>query len=60
MDLGILAAIVMLIGWAIATFFFEAPGFVHAFLTIGVTMLIWRIVARSTPDTPVTQPDKKR
>lgn len=52
MDLGIIVAIVMLIGWAIMTFFFEAPGFVHFFLTLGVTMLIWRIVKRSTPELP--------
>lgn len=64
MDIGIIAAIVMLLGWAIATFFFDAPGFVHIFLTLGVTMLIWRIVKRSTPDTaaapPPAAPKKKR
>lgn len=48
MDLGIIAGVVMLVGWAIATFFFEAPGWVHLFLTLGVTILIWRIVARGT------------
>jgi MFS family permease len=52
MDLGIIAGIVMLAGWAIATFFFEAPGWVHIFLTAGVTMIIWRIVARKTPALP--------
>jgi hypothetical protein len=52
MDLGIIAAIIMLVGWAIATFFFDAPGWVHFFLTAGVTMLVWRIVKRSTPELP--------
>jgi hypothetical protein len=52
MDLGIIAGIVMLIGWAIATFFFNAPGWVHIFLTAGVTIVIWRIVKRSTPELP--------
>jgi hypothetical protein len=52
MDLGIIAGIVMLVGWAIATFMFEAPGFVHFFLTAGVTLIIWRIVRRSTPELP--------
>lgn len=52
MDLRIIAGIVMLGGWAIATFFFDAPGWVHIFLTAGVTLLIWRIVARSTPELP--------
>jgi hypothetical protein len=62
MDLGIIAAVVMLIGWAIATFFFEAPGWVHLFLTLGVTMLIWRIVQRDTPDavTPAEPARKKK
>ena len=59
MDLGIIAAVVMLIGWAIATFFFEAPGWVHLFLTLGVTLLIWRIVKRGTPDLPATPTNKK-
>ena len=52
MDLGIIAGIVMLVGWAIATFFFEAPGWAHVFLTAGVTVIIWRIVARKTPELP--------
>jgi hypothetical protein len=57
MDLGIIAGIILLIGWAIATFFLDAPGWVHIFLTGGVTLLIWRIVKRGTPD--VTPPTKK-
>lgn len=59
MDPGIIAAVVMLIGWAIATFFFEAPGWVHLFLTLGVTMLIWRIVKRGTPDAAPEPPKRK-
>ena len=46
MDLGILAAIGMLVVWAIGTFFLDAPGWLHALLTFGVFLLIWRIVAR--------------
>ena len=46
MDLGILAAIAMLALWAVATFVFEAPGYVHLLLTAGVFLLIWRIVVR--------------
>ena len=60
MDLGIIAGIVMLVGWAIATFFFDAPGWVHFFLTAGVTMIIWRIVARGTPDVPVGKVSTKK
>ena len=40
-------AIVMLVGWAVWTFAFDpAPGWVHLFLTLGVFLLIWAIVAR--------------
>ncbi len=47
MDLGLLAAVVMLIVWAVATFALDAPGWVHLFLTLGVFCLIWRIAARA-------------
>jgi len=50
MDLGILAAIAMLVLWAVATFQFDAPGWVHLLLTAGVFLLIWRIVVRGTRD----------
>lgn len=65
MDLGILAALAMLAVWAFATFTTEATGWVHALLTVGVFLLIWRVVARSTPAPrdaglpPASQPSKK-
>ncbi len=43
MDIGLIAAIVMLIVWAIATFALDAPGWIHLLLTVGVFLLIWRI-----------------
>ena len=46
MDLGILGAIVMLVLWAIAALVMQGPGWVHLFLTLGVSLLIYRIVAR--------------
>jgi hypothetical protein len=49
MDLGIVAAIGMLVVWAIGTFVFEAPGYIHLLLTAGVFLLIWRIVVRGSP-----------
>ena len=48
MDLGILAAIAMLVVWAVATFNFEAPGWMHLLLSAGLFLLIWRIVVRGT------------
>ena len=43
MDLGILAAVVMLVGWAVAALGYNGPGWVHLFLTAGMLILIWRI-----------------
>ena len=54
MDLGILAAIAMLVVWAVATFMLEAPGWIHLLLSAGVFLLIYRIVVRGTPDVDTT------
>jgi hypothetical protein len=48
MDLGMLAAIAMLVVWAAGTMFFEAPGWIHLLLTVGVFLLVWRVVKRGT------------
>ncbi len=44
MDIGIIAAIAMLVVWGIGTFMYEAPGYIHLLLTVGVFLLIWRVV----------------
>jgi len=49
MDLGLLAAVVMLVVWAIGSLAFDGPGWIHLLLSVGVMLLIWRIVVRSTP-----------
>ena len=48
MDLGIIAAIVMLVVWAVVTFTTSAPGWIHILLTMGMFLLIYRIVVRGT------------
>jgi hypothetical protein len=48
MDLGIIAAVVMLVVWAFVTFMTSAPGLIHILLTMGVSLLIYRIVVRGT------------
>jgi hypothetical protein len=48
MDLGIIAAIAMLAIWAFVTFSTTAPGWIHILLTMGVFLLIYRIVVRGT------------
>ena len=60
MDLWIVAAIALLVVWAIATFGFTAPGWVHLLLTVGVTMLIWRIVQRSAAPPAGGRPTTRR
>jgi threonine/homoserine/homoserine lactone efflux protein len=51
MDLGLIAAIAMLLVWAVLTFVVnDAPGMTHALLTAGVALLIWRIVKRTSGD----------
>ena len=49
MDLGIVAAVLMLALWAFATFTTTAPGWIHLLLSAGVFLLIYRIVVRGTP-----------
>ena len=49
MDLGILAALAMLVAWGVGTYRFDAPGWLHGLLTVGVFLLVWRIVVRGTP-----------
>jgi hypothetical protein len=48
MDLGIVAAVLMLVVWAFVTFTTAAPGWIHILLTLGVFLLIYRIVVRGT------------
>jgi len=48
MDLGIIAALAMLIIWAVVTFMTSAPGWIHILLTMGMSLLIYRIVVRGT------------
>ena len=52
MDIWMIAAIAMLVVWGIGTFAFEGPGWIHLLLTVGLSVLIWRIVVRGTPDEP--------
>src|SRR5690242_5159124 len=46
MDLGILIGIALIVIWAIGALAFDAPGWIHLLLTVGVFVVIWRIVVR--------------
>ncbi len=56
MDLGIIAAVIMLIAWAVITFTTDAPGYVHLLLTIGFFVLFWRIAVRGSKDAGQSPP----
>jgi hypothetical protein len=61
MDLGIVLSILMLIVWAVLTFIVnDAPGMPHALLTAGLTLLIWRIVKRTSPTSPPPSPPQAK
>ena len=46
MDLGILVGIALIVIWAIGALVFDGPGWIHLLLTVGVFVVIWRIVVR--------------
>lgn len=57
MDLGIIAAVAMLLVWAVLTFVVnDAPGATHALLIAGVFLLIWRVVKRDASAEPERPP----
>lgn len=47
MDLLTLVGVVMLVFWGIATFALDAPGVIHAFLTLGVFLIVLGAVKRA-------------
>lgn len=47
-DRWLIAGIAMLIVWAVAVLRFAAPGWMHGLLTVGVFLVIWRIVVKGT------------
>ena len=51
MDVALIAGIVMLVLWAAGTFFLDAPGWINLLLSVGVFVVIWRIVARDVSKT---------
>ena len=48
MNWGIVGALLLLLIWAIAALVMEGPGWVHLLLTVGVSLLIYSIVVRSS------------
>ncbi|MFI5227603.1 MAG: hypothetical protein ACHQWU_00955 [Gemmatimonadales bacterium] len=46
MDFGLLAGLVLLVIWAVGVFGFDGPGWLNLFLTVGVFLVLLRIVVR--------------
>jgi hypothetical protein len=58
MDVWLIAGLVMLVLWAVGTFFLDAPGWINLLLSVGVFVVIWRIVVRDRSARPQTD-DRK-
>ena len=58
MDLGILVGIALIVIWGIGALAFDGPGWIHLLLSVGVFLIIYRIVVRGTPGVDTTT--KKR
>ena len=41
-----IAAVALLVLWAAGTFLFDAPGWIHLLLTLGVALWVYGIVSR--------------
>jgi hypothetical protein len=48
MDLGIIGALALIVIWAVAALVLQGPGWVHLLLTLGVSLLIYRVVMRGS------------
>jgi uncharacterized membrane protein len=48
MDLWIVVAILLIVLWAVGTFVLAVGGWIHLLLTVGVFLLLYRIVVRGT------------
>jgi len=41
------SAVALLVLWAVGTFLFDAPGWIHLLLTLGVALWVYGIVSRT-------------
>ncbi|HEY6829577.1 MAG TPA: DUF5670 family protein [Gemmatimonadaceae bacterium] len=56
MDLGILAGIALLVIWAIGALMYDAPGWINLLLTVGIFLILYRIVVRGDRRHPKATP----
>jgi uncharacterized membrane protein len=48
MDVGVITAVAMLLVWAVWALAYDGPGWIHLLLTVGIALLIYRVVLRGT------------
>ena len=58
MDLGLLIGVALIVIWAIGALIYDGPGWIHVLLTVGVFVVIWRIVVRGNRRHPEPQNSK--
>lgn len=52
MNWGIVGALVLLVIWAVVALAMNGPGWIHLLLTVGVSLLIYSVVVRSSRGAP--------
>ncbi|NUO39285.1 MAG: hypothetical protein HOQ09_03685 [Gemmatimonadaceae bacterium] len=60
MDLRILGALALLVIWAIAALVYQGPGWVHLLLTVGVSLLVYGVVARRSARDDAGRDEQRR
>jgi hypothetical protein len=53
MDIGIIVGIALIVIWAIGALMFDAGGWIHLLLTVGMFVIFWRIVVTGDRRHPV-------
>jgi uncharacterized membrane protein len=60
MNLAIVGAIAMLVVWVVGALVLQGPGWIHLLLTLGVSLLIYGIVARDESRDSTTERERRR
>jgi len=52
MNWGMIGALLLLVIWAVVALVMNGPGWIHLLLTVGVSLLIYSVVVRSSRGAP--------
>jgi uncharacterized membrane protein len=59
MNWGIVGSLLLLVIWAIVALVMNGPGWIHLLLTVGVSLLIYSVVVRSSRGTHAGRRDPR-